>query len=179
MIYFTKVDDLNKVLRSMLITQSELNKDRVANALSTYGETLDKALSSTISDSYDTKDSVLIFELKTRPSNSNVSYKNEVDRIIYYMSYELKLTLYGSDLDLPNKIVARFRSASVRDALQQQGVYIESVSDPYSFNEFINDVIWPRNDISINLTAMFEIKQIKPEHEFEVMTGLNIIKEGD
>ena len=176
----SKVKELEKILRSEIITQSELDEKRVANSLSIYGETLDKLLNNSIADSYEKTDSVILFELSNRDNPSDISYTDTEENIIYNKSYRLNLIIYGdSSPDIANKITMRFRTENVRDNLFNEGVYIEEVTDPSSFNEFINDVMWLRTDLSILLTATFKLSQINKSEEFKELSDLKIIKKGE
>lgn len=177
MIKFSNVKELNKVLRNQLILQSELNEKRVVNALSIYGETLDKLLEASVFDSYASQDTVLLFELVSRDLNSDVSFTDSNNKIIYNKSYRLKIILYGdSSADVANKLVARFRTQKVRNSLQDLGVYVEKIMEPISLNEFKNGVMWLRNDFSIDISCQFEFSQISDDYDIDRFTKLDIIK---
>lgn len=176
---FTKVDDLNKVLRKYLIKQSQLPNKRVLNTLSTYGDTLDKFLNCTEVNSYELSDVVLLFELISRNNDSDISFTEDDlnDSITYNKSYTLKLILYGNNSsDVANKIVARFRTEKVRNSLYEEGVYIEKIEDPVSFNEFKNKVMWPRNDINILISCEFSFSQIEEDLNMNNLSKIQIIK---
>ncbi len=171
---FTKVDDINKVLRKYLISQSELPSKQVLNALSTYGENLSKILNN-ISTSYKTSEAVMLFELSNRNSDSDVSF-NENNNITYIKSYELNITIYGKDgADIANKTIARLRTERIRRLLYDEGIYIENIDEPGSFNEFKNNVLWPRNDFSINLSCEFSYSQVEQDKDIESISDLKII----
>lgn len=180
MIPISSTKEINKILRNILIKQSELPAKRIVDSLSTFGETLDKLLEKTIYDSYKTSDSVILFELLDRDSSNNMSYTKEDSTIKYQRSFEWKLIIYGNDSsDIATKIVARYRTQKIRDDLQNQGIYLEEVTEPTTFNEFKNNVIWLRNDLSINITCEFEITQIDDYHDYNILSDLKIIKEGE
>ena len=44
--------------------------------------------------------------------------------------------------------------------LSEEGIYIQTVTDPMSMNEYLNDVMWHRADFDINFSCMFEIEQV-------------------
>ena len=179
MIGISSSKELEKIIRKYLITQSELNSKNVLNALDTYGQNLNKNINSSIFDSYSTSDTVILFELFTRDSSSDISYTNGVDgQISYYKGYELKLYIYGEkSSDVSNKIVARFRTQYIREHLLDDGVYLEKIEEPTKLNEFINNVMWIRNDVSILINCKFEIPQINLDYDFEILNDLKIIKE--
>ena len=130
---------------------------------------------------YTTIDSVIIFELTSRPnSESNVTYENSENNLTYYRAYNLKVMIYGDDSpNVANKLFARLNSEIVKDNLQQLGVNIENITNPESVNEYINDVMWLRNDINIELGCKFEISQVSDETSFDSLSDLKIIIQGE
>lgn len=173
---FSSVNELNKVLRQQLILQTELSSSNVRNGLSTYGETLEKLLAKQTYDAYEQEDSFIVFELKTRSNDSDVSYTNDDDSITYDRSYELICYIYGnSSADVANKLVSRLRTEKVRTDLYDSGVYLESVKEPVSFNEYKNDMMWLRTDVSIFVSCEFKFAQIVQEDPLTRLSELEII----
>ena len=171
---FTKVDDINKVLRKYLISQSELPSKNVLNSLSTYGETLNKIFNN-IANSYKLEDSILLFELTNRNNESNVSFI-ENDSLTFIQSYNLKIILYGKNsFDVCNKLIARLRSENIRNLLYDEGIYLERIENPISFTEFKNDVLWPRNDFNILLSCEFSYSQVEQDYDMKNISDIKII----
>lgn len=175
---FSNVNELNKVLRNELITQSELNSEFVLNSLSVYGTELDKY----IQDHYEAitlDDCMLLFELSSRSSAYDVSMDESEDDnndITYIKGFTLKLILYGNNSsDVALKLIARLRTEETKLKLYDKGVYIEKVYDSSIINEFKNNVMWLRNDISIDIDAKFRFTNISKDYDFET-TKLQIIR---
>lgn len=182
MIAFQNVKELEKILRENLIIQSELKPERVRNSLSIYGTQLDKLLSEEIYGSIEQSDCLLLFELNSRESTSDVSMTetedNDDNSITYYKAFRLRVILYGDDSsDIALKLVARFRTEEVRSHLYEQGVYLEKISDPFKLNEFKNETMWIRNDIEIDIGCKFKIQPINLDSNFIDITELNIIQD--
>ena len=78
-----------------------------------------------------------------------------------------------------NKLIARLRTQAVRQALYEEGVYIEEVKNDSSVNEFKNDVMWHRHDTEILISCKMSIKQVTPDEAFEKVDPVNTIYEGD
>ena len=176
MIAINNTDLLNKILYNELLTQSELPKKRVLNAITDYGVDLQKQISPLVFESLDKTDCVVLFQLFGRSSTNNKSMTEDDDSITYYKSYELKLILYGNDgTDYANKIVARFRTENCRNNLLSQGVYLEQITYPETINEFINGSMWIRNDVSIYIGCKFTFNQINNVNKFEEISNLKII----
>lgn len=174
---FGNINELNKYLRNMLITQSEVDPNKILNALSMYGAELDKFLEDSIYISVDQLDSVILFELINRDSDSNVSF-NEYgdDKVTYYKCYTLRLIIYGnSSSDVANKIVARFRTEKVKEDLYENGIYLEEVTDPISLNEFKNNTMWLRNDVNLDIGVKLKISQVSTDSDFQSFSDLKII----
>lgn len=137
----------------------------------------------------------LLFELEARDSNNNVSMEednideskavicsNSTDcdniavsdntgtvntNITYYKAFRLKVIIYGDDSkNLAFKLIARFRSEAVRNALYAKGIYVEEVTEQKSVNEYKNESMWLRNDFDINIGIKQEVEQITTESDF-------------
>lgn len=177
MISISDVNELNKILRTELITQSELEGKFVRNALDIHGQDLDKLLEAQVYSSIDTSDVLLLFQLHSRDSNSDISQTLENDTILIYTSYTLYCILYGNESNnVANKIVARFRTDEVRDDLYAQGVYLEEITNPKTFDEFKNETMWQRADFEINVSCQREIKPVTEGTEITDIDNLQIIK---
>ena len=199
------LDVLTETIRNMLISQSELSPDRVLNSLSLTGTDLDKLLEDSIYTSITQNDTTLLFELSSvNVSNNNVSMESGdkynskylacspfticgpntivgsfvIDySITYYKMYQLHLILYGlSSSEVAMKLVARLRSEAVRHNLYADGLYVEDITDIQTFNEFKNNLMWLRNDITINIGIKSDISQILSDDIF-AQVKINNIKE--
>lgn len=182
MIALSSFDELNKIIRKNLIEQTQLKSKDVLNALTVYGTNMNQNTSNKIFESYNPTDSFIIFELKSRTSSSNVSFTEPTNTstISYTKAYEMLVIVYGDySQDVGNNIAARFRTENVREKLFEQGVNLEEVQEPTSFNEFVNDTMWFRTDVSINITCKFSINKITDDSEFEMLSNLEIINEGE
>lgn len=175
------IDELNKLIRNQLIIQAELPSNRVRNALTTYGAMLDKLLTKQEFDSVCPCEELMLFELKTRENDADVSMtENEDASISYYKSYSVYIILYGNNsATIMNKLIARLRTQAVRQALYEEGVYIEEVKNDLSINEFKNDVMWHRHDTEILISCKMSIKQVTPDNAFEKLNPVNIIIKGE
>ena len=202
----TNINDVIVKIRNTLISQSQLPSDRVLNSLSLRGTELDELLSENeeIYNGISILNTTLLFELRSIQSNSNVSMEEGdiynssdlmcsdstirdpnticgdtiIDRsITYYKMYELYIIIYGENgLDTAIKLASRMRSQEVRSNLYMDGIYIEKVSDPNMINEFKNDTMWLRNDISINLGLKFAIDPTSLPSEYKNINSINIIR---
>lgn len=174
------INELNKIVRTQLIAQSELPSDRVRNALSTYGEMLDKLLVREEFNGICTCDSLMLFELRTRENDGDVSMTEVNESVTFYKSYTMYVILYGDDsATIMNKLITRLRTQAVRQLLYEQGVYIEEVRNDTSMNEFKNDVMWHRHDVEILISCKMSITQATPDEAFEKIEPVDIINKGE
>lgn len=171
----SNIDELNRIIRHQLMLQSELDGSKVLNSVSSYGQNLDKLLQAAEYTSVVPSDNILLFELMTRLSDTEVSYMMN-DKIQYDRAYLIKVIIYGDNSsDIMNKLVGRFRTEKVRYSLQQEGVYLESIDPSGPINEFKNDRMWIRNDCDINIYCRNEIDELNPSDDFESFDGLTVI----
>lgn len=171
------INELNKIIRTQLVLQSEISSENVRNALTTYGATLDKLLRKDEFESICECDELMLFELRTRENDADVSMTESDDTVTFYKSYTVYIILYGlNSATMMNKLIARMRTQAVRQALHEQGVYLEKVNNDMSMNEFINDTLWHRHDVEILISCKMSIEQVSPNIDFEEFGDL-IIKE--
>lgn len=175
----SRTKELNKLLRNVLIVQSELQQDRVLNSLSLYGEDLDKLFEEQIYTSIDVSDAMILFELRSRNSSSDVSMTLQDGTIEIIRSFSLYVMIYGDDsADISSKLIARFRTEKIRNNLHNSGIYIENVSDADMINEFKNNVMWLRNDFSIDISCKFIVSQIEQDYNFDSVEVNKIYNQG-
>ena len=168
-------DILEEILRSVLIEQSGLNEEQVLNSLSIHGEDLDKLFEEQVYVSIDRTDAILLFELTSRESTSDITDEDDsIDTLETYRSFSLKCILYGnSSQDIATKLVSRLRSVSVVDNLQSSGIYLEAISKIDSINEYKNKTMWQRSDFVIDISCQFEIEKVSNGYD---MTNISIEK---
>lgn len=160
-------NNLISTFRMMLIKQSELESNRVLNANSVRGQDLSKLTNNNIYTSYKTDDLVMLFEFFENSNDSNVSFTLD-DTINQYTSYKVKLIIYGNTSGiLANKLKSRLLSSKVQNDLYEFGIYIESISDLETVNEFINNTYWNRCDINININCRYEYSQIDTDEKID------------
>lgn len=174
------INELNKIMRSYVMQQAEVDGEFVRNSLSTYGEMLDKLLFKQSHGSICPCDVLILFELIDRDSTSNKSMTEADDSVTTYMSYTFRLIVYGTLSETTaNKLVARMRTSTVRERLDADGVYLEKVDSPKSSNEFKNSVMVHRQDIDIDISCMMSVEQVSDADSFASIEQPEIFKKGD
>lgn len=168
MIQLTNLNEVNKFIGNVLVTQSELTRDNVYNALSLHGTPLHKRLLETNFISYDVSECVLLFELESENGSDNVSMTLDNGTIVYDKTYKVSITIYGNaSEDVANKTIARLRSEKVRQDIQENGLCILNVTNSQTANEFVNDTMWHRSDFAIKLGCEIVIQPISESYDFD------------
>lgn len=175
MINITDINDIEVIIRNKLIEQSQLDSNYVRNSLSLYGPELDQELCPDIFDSIATTQNLIIFELRAN-STGNDRTETINNKIKFYKSYTVHIIIYGENSNtLANVLIGRFRTEEVQEDLESQGIYLETIEDIESIHEFINDVMWLRNDFKINIACEMSINKISDNNTFNSISQLTII----
>lgn len=162
-----KAIDYNEALKNLLFSLREytgLPKTHILNAYSVRGADLQKVINECQLISFDLKDSFIIFEFKEDDSKEFFVVPEEKEgynNVISY--YRMDLKIYGSSCHmLSKKILSIFREEKTILDLYSQGIYFKGVSNPTANNEFINNTLWPRTDMTINIEINTNIDFFKP-----------------
>lgn len=171
-------DDITKVLRSTLIEQSELDPNNVMNGLSVRGPDLVKFLEEDLYEAYEVNDVCVIFELNHSSSGFDMNDRElgSNTELLVYTTYSFDLTIYGNKSDLMAVIIkSRFESEEVRNSLKEKGIHLIEIGDLASNNEYINETLWRRSDLSIRVAVRYNIEKKKVYDDY-LINSLEIIK---
>lgn len=167
--------EIDKIIRNELVTQSGLDASFIRNALSEYGTYLDKNRIDSIFESISPSDCCILFEVQSSDNEHDVSFTEVDDSVTYYKSFSVQITMYGDETDnIAPLLVARLRTEAARDNLFNQGVYLESVSNPTQLDEFKNGVLWKRWDFEINISVRFSIAPVYAQNPMKILNDLTI-----
>ena len=149
----TTYKEMIKNVRAALIRQSELDGNRIMNAITTTGADLSKITSSTSSTSFTLSDTFMVFECVTNNelygSTKKDRYGQQFENV---MSFDFNIKIYGSGSPaMYQTLLSRFRSEEVCEALRDLGVYIYGVTECVMVNEFINKLLWQRCDFTLKV----------------------------
>lgn len=170
----TSIENLEKIIRSLLIEQSQLEDEFVRNSLTLYGAMLDQETSSNIFETITPEQNVVLFELINRQNDSD--FTETIDDIIRVCtSFTVHVIIYGdSAKTLSNILIGRLRSEKVRDDLLDQGIYLESTTFPEGIQEYKNGVMWIRNDFDINISCELEVTPVSSDYTVEKLNDIII-----
>lgn len=179
MIKITNLHDIEKLIGNMLVKQSQLNKFRIANAITPRGVDLSKFITENVKLSYDLNDVVIIFELlATEVEGINFTEaesEDENSNIRENAAFEVKLTIYGNEaLGMAKILKARIESEKVRTDLLDKGLYLIDVQQIDSINEYLNETMWPRADFSFRIACEMSIAQVDDMPEINNVDDLDI-----
>lgn len=162
------IKEVDKIIGDMLVKQSGLQRGNIVNGCSIRGVDLSKFVTEKVKLSYDLSDSVIIFETKTS-NNDDIDFtETENDVVRESLFLEVSVIIYGNQsLALAKTLKARFESEKVRNDLLDKEVYLSSVNEITSMNEFINETIWPRADFSMSIACEIQVSQIDEMSEID------------
>lgn len=171
------IADLDKLFRTTLINQTELKPEMVRNALSCFGETLEKLLADQIFVSIDNCDVILLFELQAKDSQDDVSFTDSNGSVIITKGWRYKLYCYGnSSPTLMLKLIARLRTEIVRNFLNDNGIFIEKVGEPQSINEYKGPAMWIRTDVNVDIATESSVTQVSLDYAINNLNNDGFIK---
>ena len=167
--------EIEKIVGDMLAKQSQLDKSRIANAIAPRGVDLSKFVTDKVKLSYDLHDVVIIFEVIGAESEGINFTEAEKDGSIRESSaFEVRLTIYGNEaLKMAKILKARIESEKVRADLLDNGLYMIEVQQIQSINEYLNETMWPRADLSFKVACEMNISQVDSMTEIEDFDDLN------
>lgn len=161
--------NISKKIREEIVKQSELPSENVLNALSDNGTRLSQIVNGTVSSSFETNDSFIIFELIEDTSSSTLVATDD-DGGESIVPYNFNLKIYGNaSHDVAQKILIRFKSSEVAFKLRENGLHVKSISNPSPTHEFINYTLWMRVDLTINLNVRYHVSNLEDVGYFDDM----------
>lgn len=174
----TSYVDAEKTIRAELIKQSGLAASMVRNAHSAYGQMLDvsETADNDIFRSLETSECLMLFDLRPRESEEDMSEtEDDDDTISYYKAYRVHVIMYGEPATvLSHTVVARMRTELCRMNLQSKGIHLEHVSSPVAFYEYENMRQWERADFDIDISYKTQILPVESEEPFAAFSALDI-----
>lgn len=179
MTQITNLHDIEKIVGNMLVKQSQLDRSRIANAITPRGVDLSKFVTENVKLSYDLHDVVIIFEvIATDVEGINFTEAetdNENSNIRENAAFQVRLTIYGNEaLGMSKILKARIESEKVRMDLLDKGLYVIDVQQIESINEYLNETMWPRADFSFRIACEMSIAQVDDMPEIADVDDLYI-----
>lgn len=177
----TTYEEMTKNVRAALIRQSGLDGTRVMNAITPLGPDLSEIVSSTSSTSFALSDTFMVFECIANDDESGTTKQDKLGKKFEtLMSFDFNIKIYGAGSPAMYQVLlARFRSEEVCEALRSLGVYIYGVTKCQPVNEFINKILWPRNDFTIKVQITSVVDNIETVEEALEMGDVAIIHFND
>ncbi len=165
----TDFDNVIRALRKTIIDYVGIDSNRVSNALTVRGADLLKIINSTELNSYNLSDSFIVFEL-LEDNDKEYFVMEEDEKNLCYVSYmHMDLKLYGTPChNISRKLIATFKDEKILNELYYKGIYYKGITGPNSVNEFINNTLWPRCDMSIKVQIKTAIPKPTEEEYFNL-----------
>ena len=81
--------------------------------------------------------------------------------------YHMDIKLYGNSCHIVSqKILSVFRENWILQDLYGKGIHFTGITYPESVNEFINNTLWKRCDMTIHLQARIKVEKSNPDEYF-------------
>lgn len=149
MVDLNDINDIDKIIRNLLIKQSGLDKTHILNAQSIRGPELVKYIEETKEKSPELSDLFIIFDNNFTNENLNFTEK-ENDKLRILGSFEIYVIIYGDNSNKLGSILkARLESSKCNYDLLRQGIHLTGVSRVNESTDFIKETIWPKVDFHI------------------------------
>ena len=147
-------DTLIILVREQLIEQTGISGDRILNAASVRGADLTEILNNT--DVF----SIKLIDVVEQENENNVIIPEEDDTMTSLATYNFILKIYGNMCHMcAQQIRALFKTSEVATTLRNAGVYIKGIEFPIDQKEFINNTLWPRCDLTLQLQCRHNFKK--------------------
>lgn len=161
-------EDIIKILGAEIITQAQIPANMFKNITGVRGSNLAKMLSPTESNSINLNEIFIIFELnEDEDTSNNVTINESDDTVNLLTAYNFNLKIYGNKChDTAQKIITRLKSRQIAFKLHGEGIWLTEITFPVNVNEFINNTLWPRCDLTIKIRVRHNISLVSSEGEF-------------
>lgn len=155
-------DDMIVNVRKLIISQMEIEGERVLNAASVRGPDLQKILNETDVMSPNLNDVFMTFSVIEDDNDDNYIIPEEDDTMSETASYKFAIKIYGNSSHMcAHKLRTLFKTPEVTTLLHENGIYLRGIAYPVDVKEFINNTLWSRCDIEL---------EIQVRHNFEKVT---------
>ena len=170
-------------VRAEIIRQTGLRSEFVLNGHSLYGPDLLKTINQTIEIAPEIRDCFIVFEFREIENDSYGAGPINDMKMEALAPYGFFCKVYGDKCHYyAQKLLTIFKYPDTVLKLRAAGCHITSIHNIGSVNEFINNVLWPRCDIEIDMICRFEFDLIPDPliTSAESLTlPINIIREGE
>ena len=161
-------EDIIKIIGNEILLQTGIPRDMFKNVTGVRGSSLAKRLSETETNSINLNDTFIVFELNEDDDTSyNTTINEDDDTVNLITAYNFYLKIYGNNCHTTaQQIITRLKSRQVVYKLHGLGIWLTEITFPTNTNEFINNTLWPRCDLTLKLRVRHNISLVNPEGEF-------------
>ena len=168
MLPYTTFNDVIINLRKVIIDYVGIDNNRVLNATTVRGADLAKIINESQLNSFNLNDSFIVFELKESTDKDYYIINENDDENSLISRYHMDLKLYGNACHvISHKILSTFREEMILQDLYEKGIHFTGITYPESANEFINNTLWKRCDLTIHLETRMNVEKNKKDEYFD------------
>ena len=159
------------VVREYLNTYCQIDLEKIVSVLAVRGADLSKPISATELNSINLSDTFVVYEIREDDSQDYFVFDEDdfTDTIITNVIIDFKI--YGKRCaDTIRNIIVNFKNEGVLQRLYSKGIYYKGITKPTSHNEFFNNTMWPRRDISFKAQIRTLVDKPIPTEYFPTPT---------
>lgn len=159
------------VVREYLNTYCQIDLEKIVSVLAVRGADLSKPISATELNSINLSDTFVVYEIREDDSQDYFVFDEDdfTDTIVTNIIIDFKI--YGKRCaDTIRNIIVSFKNEGVLRRLYSKGIYYKGITKPTSHNEFFNNTMWPRRDISFKAQIRTLVDKPIPTEYFPTPT---------
>lgn len=157
------------VVREILVEYCQLNPSKVISSLTVRGADLSKPISPTEFNSPNLSDTFIVFDIEEDDSQDYFVFEENDYSDTMISNIIVNLKIYGKhSADVVRTIIVTFKSEAILQKIYSKGIYYKGISKPTSKNEFINNTMWQRRDISFKAQIRTIIDKPIPTEYFPI-----------
>ena len=154
----TNTDEINKIVRLEIINYLNITGNRVLNGVSVRGPNLQKIISECTLGSFNLEDSFIVFDLEKANGEDYFVMEEDDNTVSVISEFQMNFRVYGMLCHMIGlRLQAMFKDVYVLGRLYEKGIRGQDVTDLTTINEFINNTMWPRADLSFKMQIRFTI----------------------
>lgn len=166
MINSSTYENIIKVIGNKLLQIIGLDRNRLFNGVSAHGSDLLKVINESEYTSFSLNDCFIVFVLEENNVDRYFILRENDGSMSSHSQFRFSLKIYGNAChDVSQTLLMAFKDENLLQEMYDNSVYILNLTFPKFSFEPINNTLWPRCDIDINLKVRFN-KQINSSTTF-------------
>ena len=159
-------ENIIKVIGNKLLQIIGLDRNRLFNGVSAHGADLLKVINESEYTSFSLNDCFIVFVLEENNPDRYFILRENDGTMSSHAQFKFGLKIYGNAChDVSQTLLMAFKDETILQEIYDNNIYILNLSYPKFSFEPINNTLWPRCDMEINLKVRFN-KEINTSTNF-------------